>query len=70
MSKFVKTGAVLGATLVAGAANATAPDFTSLTAAVDFSSVITGIITISAALAGVGIVMKGSSLILRKLGVR
>jgi hypothetical protein len=56
--------------LIPFAVNAAAPDYSTLTSSVDFSSVITAIISISAALAGVGIVMKGTSLILRKLGIR
>jgi hypothetical protein len=43
------------------------PAFTTLTAAVDFSTVISSLLTIMAALAGVFIVMRGGSLILSKI---
>lgn len=40
------------------------PSFTTLTAAVDFSTVISSVLTVFAALAGVYIVMKGGRMIL------
>lgn len=43
------------------------PDFTPLTSAVDFSTVISAVLGIMAALAGVFIVMRGGSLILGKI---
>ncbi|ANE57485.1 hypothetical protein AYM39_21385 [Methylomonas sp. DH-1] len=46
------------------------PDFTSLTEAVDFSTVKTALMAIMAALAAVFIVSRGGSMILRKIGGR
>ena len=56
--------ATLGSSLVA---NAAAPDFSTLTAAVDFSTVITAILLVMAGLAGVYIVWVGGGMILTKL---
>jgi hypothetical protein len=53
--------------LFGGPAFAEPPAFTTLTAAVDFSTVISSLLTIMAALAGVFIVMRGGSLILSKI---
>lgn len=46
---------------------ATGPDFSTLTAAVDYSTAIAAILLVMAGLAGVYIVMSGGSMILRKL---
>lgn len=46
---------------------AAGPDFSSLTSAVDFSTVITAIMAIAAALAGVYVVMRGADMVLSKL---
>ncbi|BBL58142.1 hypothetical protein [Methylomonas koyamae] len=46
------------------------PDFTDLTDAVDFSTVITALMTIMGALAGVYIVNRGGNMILGKIGGR
>lgn len=43
------------------------PDFSTLTAAVDFSTVITALLGIMASLAGVYIVMRGGSMVLQKI---
>lgn len=51
-------------------ANAAAPDFTTLTAGIDFSTLITALMALFVAMAGVGIVAKGGSFIVRKLGFR
>jgi uncharacterized integral membrane protein len=55
-----------GAVLASLAVNAfaAAPDFTSLTTAVDYSTAIAAILLVAAGLAGVGIVMAGIKLIL------
>lgn len=53
--------------LFGGSAFADPPNFTTLTSAVDFSTVISSLLTIMAALAGVFIVMRGGSLILSKI---
>lgn len=46
----------------------TAPDWTVLTAGIDFSSLITALLTVFAAMAGVGIVAKGGAFLVKKLG--
>lgn len=58
---------VLG--LAASAANATA-DYTALSSAVDFTSAGTAVIAGMAAMATIGVLIKGGSAILRKLGIR
>lgn len=45
----------------------TAPDFSTLTSAVDYSTAIAAILLVMAGLAGVYIVMSGGSMILQKL---
>jgi hypothetical protein len=52
------------------AAFAAAPDFSSLTTGIDFSTLITALMALFVAMAGVGIVAKGGSFIVRKLGFR
>lgn len=49
-------------------ARADPPVFTSLTAAVDFSTAMAAILVVMAALAGVAILWKGGKLILRAIG--
>jgi len=51
-------------------ASATAPDFTSLTASVDFSTLITAVLLVLAGMTGVGIVLKGGKAIAGMLGFR
>lgn len=63
----IKYTATLATLLFSGFAFADPPDFSTLTTAVDFSTVITALLTIMAALAGVYIVMRGGSLILSKI---
>jgi hypothetical protein len=53
-----------------GLANAAAPDFSTLAAGVDFSTLITALMAMFAAMAGVGIVAKGGAFIVRKLGFK
>lgn len=48
-------------------ASAAGPDFSTLTSAVDFSTVITAILAVFAALAGVFVVTRGGQLILEKI---
>jgi hypothetical protein len=48
-------------------ADPTAPDFSSLTSSLDFSTVITAVLLVMAGLAGVYIVVKGGSLILNAI---
>lgn len=68
MLKKVK-GVVVGVATGVSAlpAFAAGPDFSTLTASVDFSTAIAAILLVMAGLAGVYIVMKGGSLILSKL---
>jgi hypothetical protein len=49
---------------------AVGPDFSTLTGAVDFSTLITALLAIFAAMVGVGIVLKGGNAITRKLGFK
>ena len=70
MNKNKATAVVVAATLLAGNAFATAPDFTTLTSGIDFSSLITALMALFVAMAGVGIVAKGGSFIVRRLGFR
>jgi hypothetical protein len=59
--------AALASLVAVASANAAAPDFTTLTAAVDFSTVITATLSILASLAGVYIIWKGGKMILRAI---
>lgn len=69
MLKTVRSRALvaLAALLAVANANAAAPDFSTLTAAVDFSTVITATLGILASLAGVYIIWKGGKMILRAI---
>jgi hypothetical protein len=60
-------GLVVAVAVFANPAYALPPDFSSLTASIDYSSVITAMLAIMAALAGVYIVSGGGSMILSKL---
>lgn len=69
MNKHILRGLVVAGVLsAAGVANATAPDFSSITAAVDWSGVATGILAIAALLAVVLVVKKGARMVLSMLG--
>ena len=57
-------------TLFGLSAYAAAPDYTALTAAVDFSTLITALMALFVAMAGVGIVAKGGSFLVRKIGFK
>lgn len=59
--------AALALFAISFAANATGPDFSSLTTAVDFSTTITAILGVFAGLAGVFIIIRGGTLILDKI---
>jgi hypothetical protein len=66
--KLVKiAGVVTSAAVFPLTCYAEAPDFSTLTDSVDFSTAITAILLVMAGLASVYIVMKGGSLILSKL---
>jgi hypothetical protein len=68
-----QTGKVVGtvgagvATLGASSANATGVDLTSLTSAVDFSTVIPALLLVAAALAAVYVAWKGAKMVLAAL---
>ncbi len=64
---FFLSFALLFGVFLSPASFAVAPDFSTLTDAVDYSTAITAILTVFAALAGVYIVMAGGSLILSKI---
>lgn len=69
MTKAIQRGLVAAGVLVAaGAANAAAPDFSSLTAAVDLSTVGTAILAIAALLAVPLVVKKGARFVLGMIG--
>lgn len=63
MKKYL-LGLLVTAMSISGMSFATGPDFTSLTSAVDFTTVIAAILLVAAALAGVDIVIKGAKMIL------
>lgn len=69
MRKYVQAGLAVMTAFFATSALADPPVFTSLTAAVDYSTAIAAILLVMAALAGVAIVWKGGKLILRALGL-
>jgi hypothetical protein len=67
-TKLLKMGGVVtSAVLMPLSAFAEAPDFTSLTSAIDFSTAVTAVLLVMAGLAGVYIVMAGGNLILSRL---
>lgn len=57
-------------TLFGLSAYAAGPDYATLTAAVDFSTLITALMALFVAMAGVGIVAKGGSFLVRKIGFK
>jgi len=69
-SKFSRLGAMVGTSLSslalapAAFAQATPPDYSSLTASIDFSSVVTGVMAVAAALIGVYVAIKGVKFIM------
>jgi hypothetical protein len=69
LRNFVGAGVFGLVVLLSNLANAAGVDFTSLTSAVDFSSVITAVLLVFAAIAGVGVAFKGGKMILKALGM-
>lgn len=68
MTKFLKKASIVtGALLMGSTAFAAGPDFSSLTAGVDFSSAVTAVISIGVALAGLYIAISGSKAVLRMI---
>lgn len=68
MNKQLRRVAAVAAVVGAGAANAAGPDFSSLTSAVDFSSVGTAVLAIGALLAVPLVVKKGARMVLSMIG--
>jgi hypothetical protein len=68
MNKRFRRSFVGAAAVAAGAANAAAPDFSSLTSAVDFSSVGTAVLAIAALLVVPLVVKKGARMVLSMIG--
>lgn len=66
--KQIFLGAIAALLFASGSAMAAAPDFTSLTAAVDFSTVATAILAIGALLAVPSVVKKGARIVLSMIG--
>ncbi|WP_156432252.1 hypothetical protein [Burkholderia sp. MSMB1498] len=64
MKKYAVGAAVAGSAVTANAAS-TAPDFTQLTAAVDFSTVITVIMAVASVMVGVYVAWRGAKFALR-----
>jgi len=66
MNKHIQRGlALVGAIVVSGSALAdTGPDFTTLTSAISFSTVIAGVMAIALSLVGVRIAIKGATILL------
>lgn len=67
-NKITRISLAVVAAVSVGAANAAAPDFTSLTSAVDFSTVGTAILAIGALLAVPLVVKKGARFVLGMIG--
>lgn len=68
MNKFIQRGLVAAGVVAAGAANAAGPDFSSLSGAVDLSTVGTAILAIAALLVVPAVIKKGSRLVLSMIG--
>jgi hypothetical protein len=69
MNKHIQRGLVAAGVLVAaGAANAAAPDFTTLTTAVDFTTVGTAILAIAALMIVPGVIKWGARRVLAMVG--
>ena len=69
MNKQIQRGLIAAGVLVAtGAANAAGTDFSSLTSAVDFSTVATAILAIGALLAVPAVVKRGAKIVLSMIG--
>jgi len=66
-SKLVRgTAAVSGVLLAPVAfAQATPPDFSTLTSAIDFSTVITGVMAVAGVMVGVYVAIKGAKIVLQ-----
>ena len=66
-SKLARGTAAVSGVLLAPAvfAETTAPDFSALTASIDFSSVITVVMSVAAVMVGVYVAIKGSKIVLQ-----
>lgn len=58
----------MGASAFATTTTTTAPDYSSIISGVDFSTVITGVISVAAVIAGVLVARKGARLLLGMIG--
>lgn len=67
LSKMQSVAVAVVLSVLAAPSFAVAPDLTALTAAVDFSTTITAVLGIMAALAGVYVIMKAGSLVLSRI---
>lgn len=63
----VAAAVVIGGMTAAANAQASAPDFTSVTSAIDFSTVITAILAVAGIMAGVYVAFRGAKFALRAL---
>lgn len=69
MTQSIKRGLVAAGVLASfGSANAAGLDFSSLTGAVDFSTVITAVLAIAALLAAVAVAKRGARMVLSMIG--
>lgn len=68
-SKLVRgTAAVSGALLAPVVfAQSTPPDFSTLTSSIDFSTVVTGVMSVAAVMVGVYVAIKGAKIVLQML---
>jgi hypothetical protein len=64
MKLFTKSAIVLSSVLGAVAANAAAPDFSTLTSSVDFATVVTAVLAIAGLIAAVFVAVRGAKMVL------
>lgn len=72
MLQVLKSKVARGTALISGAlltpvafAQATPPDFSTLTSSIDFSTVITGVMAVAAVMVGVYVAIKGAKIVLQ-----
>lgn len=65
LNKKIALGAVVATAAVAANAQAAGPDFTTLTTAIDMSSVSTAVLAVAATMVAVYIAIKGAKIVLR-----
>lgn len=64
-SKLSRVGAVVGGVVLASPAFADGPDFTTLTGAIDMSTVTTAVMAVGAVMVGVYVAIKGAKIVLQ-----